>query len=279
MKRILLPTDFSKNAWNAIDYALQLFAQETCHFLLLHTYTPMILSWDALSSSPTQMEILEDIKETYDRDLEELLENITSKFQNPKHTYSTLSSFNTLPLEINEINQREPLDLVIMGTQGATGLKRVLFGSNTIHVLKNATCPVMAIPSSYSFEKPSEVLFPSDFLVPFQQKQLQPVLEIASQYNARLNILHIKTKGELSEQQLNNKHQLTELFKNEIVLFHEMEASSVPEAISEFQFRSKMDLLVLIKNKHSFFTNLFYKPTIERIGFHLNVPFLMIPTS
>ena len=62
------------------------------------------------------------------------------------------------------------MDLIVMGTKGASGLKEVLFGSNTVHVIKNAKCPVLAVPSEFVFESPREILFPSDYEVSFNEK-------------------------------------------------------------------------------------------------------------
>ena len=51
-----------------------------------------------------------------------------------------ISSFNTLTNEIQELHEGNVMDLIVMGTKGASGLKEVLFGSNTVHVIKNAKC-------------------------------------------------------------------------------------------------------------------------------------------
>ena len=52
MKKILLPTDFSSNAWNAITYALEFYKDEWCMFYLLNTYTPVIYRVDYLIGGP-----------------------------------------------------------------------------------------------------------------------------------------------------------------------------------------------------------------------------------
>ena len=72
------------------------------------------------------------------------------------------------------------MDLIVMGTKGATGLKEVLFGSHTIHVLKNTKCPVIVIPSGFSFEAPREILFPTDYEVNYKKKHVQPILNISA---------------------------------------------------------------------------------------------------
>ena len=58
MKKILLPTDFSDNANNAISYAVQLYKNEKCNFILLNTYTPIIYQVEFLQASSPQLEVL-----------------------------------------------------------------------------------------------------------------------------------------------------------------------------------------------------------------------------
>ncbi|MCB0745322.1 MAG: universal stress protein, partial [Ignavibacteriae bacterium] len=124
MKRILLPTDFSNNSWNAIKYALQLFREQECSFILLNTYTPIIFEMEYMYSSSMQMEIVDAMKETSKRELSEILKKIKSEFNNTKHTFSQISSFNTLVLEINELHNKNAIDMIVMGTKGTSGVKR-----------------------------------------------------------------------------------------------------------------------------------------------------------
>lgn len=62
MKRILLPTDFSDNAFNALSYAMQLFEKEKCEFTLLHTYTPVTYNVGTTADSYSTFELLEYYK-------------------------------------------------------------------------------------------------------------------------------------------------------------------------------------------------------------------------
>jgi nucleotide-binding universal stress UspA family protein len=279
MKKILLPTDFSDNSWNAIKYALQLYKDEVCNFILLHTYTPMIYQVEHMQTSALQFQVMDAVKESSQKRLDTLERSINSEFNNPKHTYSQILSFNTLIVEINELYQGNVMDMIVMGTTGATGVKEVLLGSNTVHVLKNAKCPVLAIPSRFSFETPHEILFPSDYEIDFQNKQIQPIVDIASLYHGRLNILNVVYDKNLSEQKEQNRQKLKAYFQPITHLFHSVSNKNVAQAITEFQLKVRINILVMINNKHSFFENLFFKSTINQIGFHLNVPFLVIPSK
>jgi len=279
MKNILLPTDFSENSWNAIKYALQLFKNETCKFYLLNTYTPVIYHVEYILVEPAQFGIYDAVKENALKDLGNYKARIKNEFNNPKHTIETIAAFNTLISEIKEIVEDKSIDYVVMGTKGATGAEEILFGSNTVHVFKNVKCPILAIPNNFSFETPHEVLFPTDYEISYKPNHLKPIIDIISLHNTRLNILHISYGNDLSEYQEENMKILEKYFKKVAHLFHDVSNQTVEEGITNFQLKARINLLVMINNKHSFFENLFFKSTINQLGFHLNIPFLVIPAK
>lgn len=279
MKKILLPTDFSENSWNAIAYALQLFKNETCTFYLLNTYTPAVYQVEYVLVEPAQFGLIDSVKENAKKQLSDFEARIQKEFKNPKHTIETRLAFNTLIPEIKDMVAEKNIDYVVMGTKGATGAKEILFGSNTVHVFKNVKCPIIAIPDGFDFEKPHEILFPTDYEIDYKDRHINPLINIISLYNTRVNILHVSYGRDLSETQKTNKKTLEKYFENNAYLFHNVSNQEVSAAINNFQLKNRINLLVMINNKHSFFENLFFKNTINQIGFHLNVPFMVIPAK
>lgn len=279
MKKILLPTDFSSNSWNAISYAMQLFKDETCKFYLLHTYTPMIYHTEFVLGNPTQYGLGDAVMERALKKFDQLKERIKTNYNNPKHTIEVKAVFNTLVSEIKDMVKKESIDYIIMGTKGATGIEEILFGSNTVHVFKNVKCPILAIPENYVFESPHEVLFPTDYEIEYNDTYMKPIIDILSLYETRVNVLNVSYGYDLSEKQNINKNKLAAYLNSLSYLFHSVSNQTVPQAISDFQLKAHINLLVMINNKHSFFENLFFKSTINQIGFHLNIPLLVIPAQ
>lgn len=279
MKKILLPTDFSKNSWNAIAYALQLFKNDTCKFFLLNTYTPVIYHVEYVFAEPAQFGMADMIRVGSLKQLKEQKDKMEKEFNNPKHEIETIASFNTLISEIKEVTENRAIDYVVMGTKGASGIKEVLFGSNTVHVFKNVKCPVLAIPEHFHFEAPNEVLFPTDYEIDYKDYHINPIIDVLSSYKSRVNILNASYGYNLSELQEKNKQKLERNFGKTAQQFHSVRNQTVAEAMTNFQLKTHINLLVMINNKHSFFDNLFFKNTVNQIGFHLNIPFLVIPSK
>ncbi|TXE16721.1 universal stress protein [Psychroserpens burtonensis] len=280
MKHILLPTDFSENSWNAISYALHLFKEEACTFYILNTYTPVIYHVEYVMGYPAQFGLGDAIRNTSQKNLKELVDKISSEFgNNTKHKFETIARFDTLILGIKEVAIKYNIDLLVMGTKGATGAKEVLFGSNTVHVFKEIKCPILAIPSHFKYEAPHEILFPTDLEVHYKNAQLNILQEIVATNHSRINAMHISTGYDLTQRQKDNKSNLESIFEHTAFLFHDVRSMNITEAISEFQLKHKINLLAMINNKHSFYENLFFRNTVNQIGFHLNIPFLVLPVK
>ncbi len=280
MKNILLPTDFSDNSWNAIKYAVQLYNDEECTFHLFNVYTPIIYHVEYVLINPAQFGLGDVIRDASKNSLNKLRKRILKHFKNnPNHKFETIARFDTLIYGIKEIIHERDIELVVMGTKGATGAAEVLFGSNTVQVISDIKCPLLAIPSDFEYEPPQEILFPTDLEISYHSTQLTIVQEIAISKNSRIHAMHVSTGYDLTEIQENNRSVLKSMFKNTTYLFHDVENKEIADAINEFQVQHKINLLVMINNKHSFFENLFFKNTLHQIGFHLKVPFLVIPST
>lgn len=280
MKHILLPTDFSENSWNAIIYAIQLFRNEECTFHLYNAYTPIIYHVEYVLVNPAQFGLGDRVREASLESLNKLTKRIKKEFkENPNHQFVTVARFDSLVPGIKELVSERHIDLIVMGTQGATGAKEVLFGTNTVHVFKDIKCPVLAIPSEFDFESPQEILLPTDLKLTYQNTHLDLLVDIAVAHHSRVNALHVSNGYTLSEPQQDHKQELEAMFKGTAYLYHEYASMDIEVAVNEFQVKHKINLLVMINNKHSFFENLFFSNTINQIGFHLNVPFMVIPSK
>ncbi|MEH6619197.1 universal stress protein [Maribacter arcticus] len=276
MTRILLPTDFSKNSLTAIRYALNLYKDIKCTFYLLNSYMPPVYHTEYLMGSPAQIGLGDIVQENSMNNLDNLKKKLEKDFENPLHTFITHSALNVLSSEVTRTVEAEDIDIVIMGTQGATGAKEILFGTNTVHVIKNSKCPVLVIPSGFEYEAPEQILFPNDFEVELNKSSLSQLLKIVNTHVSQVNVMHVYTGDDLNPVQLKHKEKLeTVLSKN--ALFHEVSSNEIIAAINTFQVKQKINLLVMVQNKHTFFERLFIEPVIKKIGFHVTVPFMVIP--
>ncbi len=279
MKTILIPTDFSKNAWNTISFAMQFLKAERCTFYFLHTYTPAFYRMDYVLGGPEFSAIPDQGVDASLSGLEKTLEAVKEQFGNPKHIYETISAFNVLTDEINELIETKSIDLIIMGTQGASGTKEIFLGTNTVHVIRKATIPILVIPSDYEYNHIEKILFTTDYKSKYHRNELYAAIEISKMYNAEITVLHVKEEYELTKSQEENKTFLGLCLAQVPYEFKEEKGTFMPDAIINYLEDHPYDLLVMMNRKHSFFERMLIRQNVDQIGFHVQVPFLVIPDT
>ena len=113
MKQILIPTDFSENAWLATLYALQLYQNEECVFHLLNTYTPAIVSSRFMAENKSNASSVQTSADYSERQLKSLLSKIENEYPNARHYFETYSSFNLLGDEVQYLVEKEQIDHLV----------------------------------------------------------------------------------------------------------------------------------------------------------------------
>lgn len=276
MRKIILPTDFSKNANNALRYACQLFKYEKSELILLHTYAEGIYTDENLLSSQLMEELKSTTKKKTEKTLNDIGSTVQDEFSNPGHSITSIAVFGDLVDEVNNLVNSENADLVIMGTRGATNDRNLGMGSNTLLVLKYVECPVLAIPENFKYQEPKNILFPTNFLIPYQKRELKLVGEIARNFKSKIHFLYLSKHKATSARQKDNLEYLNEQFYNIRVEEHQSEELQKEKAIEDFINTIKIDLLVLVNSHHTYLEDILLTSTIDKVGLHPRVPLLAL---
>ena len=279
MKNILLPTDFSDNARNAIRYAINLFKDEKCVFHLLNTYTPVIVHSRFMAANLKGGMAEDTVHLSSEEGLEHTVEEILKTHNYPNHSFETVSSFSILVDEVRDMVKTRNIDLVVTGTKGASGLDEVFMGTNTMRIINAVkTCPVLAIPQHYSYEQPKEIAFVTDYKRSFDASTVLPLISLASMANASIRIMHINEERALDKVQESNMYTLMEYVSPLNHTLHWMpNFTGKSTTIKLFLDELGIDMLTMINYRHSFLEKLLREPVIKKISFNLEVPFLVIP--
>ena len=280
VKRILIPTDFSKNALNAARYALGLYAKLNCEFYFLNVFRLDNYTTSTLIMPEPGSAEYEAAKGASEEAFAKLLDMLELHNDNPKHSYHTISSFNFLSEAMKQTIDSKDIDLVIMGTQGATGAKGIIFGSNTVNAMEQIRkCPVMAIPDGLQFTAPKEIVFPTNYKSTFSRKELNYLIEIARLHNASIRVLHFAKKEVLEEGQEIHKQLLDDIFNSVDHSFHTLTEKDIARGISAFVESRNSDMIAFINKKHFLFHSIFSRPLVKEIGYDATVPILALNES
>jgi len=276
MRKILIPTDFSENALNAIKYGLELFKYDRCEIYVLHAYSDEVYNTNGLLVRAEFDALKQQVFLNSEANLKKLKKEILSFSPNPNHEIITCSEFETLVDAVNDLADKENIDIIIMGTRGKTNDKKLSFGSNTLNVVKYVKCPVLAIPNFYKNGTPSKILFPTDYLLPFKRREIKLLSTMAANFVAGITFLHICEFDQLSYRQLDNKAFLKSNVENNKAEFVSLVGEGLTSTINNYIKSNEIDMLVMVNARHSYLESILYTSTIEKIGLRLELPFLIL---
>ncbi len=280
MKRILIPTDFSNNAWNAIRYAMRLFQHQEVDFFLLNTYTPVIPSSRFMAPMVNGVRMEDAVRSSSENGLTNTIQKIQEEFNNPKHHFETISSFNLLADEVKDVVDNYEIDLIVTGTKGASGMDEVFMGSNTVRIIKSTKkCPILAIPQHFEFLAPSEIAFATDFNRFYSLTELLPLIELAQSFKATIRIVHVQYEIKaLTELQQFNLNMLRKYLGEVEHYIHTVsELNSVSHTLEVFSQELDIHLLAMLHYQHSYMEKMTREPIVKRTAFHTQIPLLVIP--
>jgi len=276
MKNILIPTDFSKNAWNAINYALAYFKNQKVNFILVHILQPNVLpqALDTLRCYITG-EMLEGNKVMVNL---ENNRNAIVKTGLVKDLYISVDYVEVPFIEgMKKLIEKHAIDLIVMGTQGFSADKNKIIGTHAQSVITKIQCPVLVIPEQARFTKPINIAFPTDYNFIYKSKVLDTLTVISNLYNSSIKIIRIvNAKFALTFFQHKNRSYLKDYFKNTTCSFHKVTHQNFQEGLQEFIDSMHIDMVAIIAKNLNFFEMLFFKQTVVKMSYHTKIPFLIM---
>jgi nucleotide-binding universal stress UspA family protein len=278
MKTILLPTDFSDNSWNAIEYALNFYKEINCNFYLLHVNKVSNIVTNDYPYIPDQ-DVIQDVYiKPAKTQLKELLKKIAKKFpSNKKHNFYTLTDYNFFIESLRKHIKEKKVDMIVMGTKGASGLSKFIIGSNAGDVITKVKCTTLVVPENAKFKKIEEVTFPTDFSLSNNLQILEPITKILEKNNAMLSILNIGKKPPvLNAEQQKNKELLEDYFFNCKHDFYFLTNKKVEDAVQCFVESRHVDIIAMVAKNLNYFQQILFHTKVEEISYHTDIPFLVL---
>ncbi|WP_025743231.1 universal stress protein [Aquimarina pacifica] len=276
MKNILLPTDFSENAKNAIDYALKLFKNELCTFYILHVEKASAYMTDDLMSAPSNASIHHSVTHDTKEKLKLLIDKLKKGTNTQGYTFFALTDYDMFTDAIKQVVKSKNINLIVMGTNGATGAKEVIFGSNTIKVIRNINCPILAIPDGYTFKTPEKILYTIDYNDHFSKNGIEPLTDILTKFKTSLKILKIKEDDTLTVSEFDDKKNMKDFFKDTQHTFHSITNVPTVLAIDCFMQIMNVDMNAMFIHKETFLERFFQGSNTSRISYKTRVPLLIL---
>lgn len=269
IKNILVPIDFSDCSINALRFAIEAAYQLKARLHLFHAYhipipvAEMTLAMDA--------RIVEDFQSKAETNYAELKADI------PSVTEVTDSFEIEFAFAIDAILKRakQDVDLVIMGTKGATGLKEVLMGSLTADVISKSNRPILAIPEDAQSCNIRKIIFASDFNKVDDPSCWDIITAIVEGFGASLDLLHVNPNlGATSVEKAEEAFHLDQYLKEIEHEFLFVTDKDVEKGINDYVNKNPVDMLILMPKRHSLFGKLFHTSVTKKMAYHTHIPLL-----
>lgn len=281
MKKILVPTDFSDNASKAVEYAVELASRTNTEIILLNAFAAVDGS---LSPAKGVLEeynnrIMADAKEK----LKVLKENIEKKSAIKVYTKFINGGIRESILKSAE---EENADLIVMGTRGASGINRMLWGSTTASIIGTSTIPVLAIPHRAEWRGIKNILFATRQFTT-DDKTFIPVLELAEMESA---LVHVAVFTDTDDKDLANyldhsrlliayQETLPSKYKQVKFKTEHLEGKEFDDTIKKYIKEYTIDLLVMTTHKCGFWDRIFNRSMTRSMAYHTKIPLLAIPAE
>ena len=269
MKNILLPTDFSENSWIAIKYAAAHANSVNAALRIIHVYQSF---YSAFAGDKFNEEVSAHRTTVANQQMSELLKRLKSSEPSVSVTGECVEG--VLHLTIPKMLAKENIDLIVMGTSGASGIKTII-GSNTLDIINIASVPVLAVPVDATME-----VNKAGLLTNFREEEvdvLKRALKILPPL-AAVTLLHIRENHDESEEVMLDKWREIVAGKlPRMVVERKMGfGDDIPSTIKNLIQEEKTDLLIVTRNEKSFFGKLFNRNLVRSIALSPQIPILFI---
>lgn len=199
MKKILVPTDFSEEANNALNVAAQLAKKYDAEIYLLHLLELPLHQIDAMATHSELPEAMFFMKLAHKR-----FEEVASQdFLEGIEVHETIE-FDQSFSGIKDTCHKHDIDLIVMGSHGVSGLKEMFIGSNTEKVVRSSDVPVLVIKNKHESFDINDFVFASDFKNDNKETYKQAV-KLAEAFNSKIHLVMVNTANRFTTTEVANQ--------------------------------------------------------------------------
>lgn len=209
MKRILVPTDFSEHAEDALKVAAQIAKKNDSEIIVLHMLELPHQMNDAILGGASIPETMLFMKKA-----NEMLDNISSRPYLDGIPVTEIVKIDKPIHGITQVSKDYDIDLIIMGSHGSSGIDELLIGSNTEKVVRNSEIPVLVIKKDISDFKVTNIVFASDFSEE-TKKPFEKLLNFTKFFESKIHLVTICTPNSFKP-----THVIEKAMKNFITEFN-----------------------------------------------------------
>lgn len=284
MKKILVPTDFSANSLKALKFAVQTAIKSKAKVVLMHHTSILELAPDSAFTGlyvPPPADQISYAKSELEKFLKKATASFKGKLDTDLISSEIVPGVGTVDM-ILETQKRVKADTIVMGTTGASGLKRLFIGSVAANVIERSPVPVIVIPESFRLKPIKKIGYASDLA--HVSNDLEQIKPIAEALGAQVEIFHVeptfptqeaflKFKPETEIPALAKKHKMQNLTYRLVKTRFDNDFYS---GVESYRRNQSPDMLVVITHKRGWFGKLIDPSKSKGLAYHTKIPIISI---
>ncbi|MEK6480294.1 universal stress protein [Catalinimonas sp. 4WD22] len=278
--KILVPIDFSADAFEALRYAITLarqwntVKQDSPELFIFHAFH-LPVGGDATFFIDNAMLEREELH------VQNKMQSVINKLPEIQALPYQLITRMAMPAEgIRQVVKDEKIQLVVMGNHGMDDPLSNWLGNTTLQMMKHLHCPVLAVPQSTATLHPKQVGFATDLENAGESFSLSLFKELLQIWRADLHIIHVHPKpSKIGVAQAEEALSLDHIFHDVPHTYDFPEDKDPAQGISHYLQEHKLDLLAITPRKHNALENLFHKSVCKYLASHTTVPLISLPNN
>ncbi len=264
--KILVPLDFSENSIKALELAISLNGKDKGKIILVHCI-------DVIYDFAAQAAVAVD---GLYRDSEETMSRTVKKYEQPGITFETMIREGRTSWTVAREAEDQKADLIVMGTQGKTGLEKNLLGSTAINLIKDSTVPVLVVPADADTSQINRMVLALE-IANHEEKFLSRVKNLSEYLQLKLEFLHIETAGDFKEKisVMGLEKYLATQFPDLKTTVHQVAKESAIQGMEAFMEDNRNLILVMCHHNKTIWEQIFTKSKSIEMVSHSKVPLLI----
>ena len=270
MKKILVPCDFSESAIQAYEFAMNLAAQSNAEVFVLKVIDLPFIYETSLGTTPEYFDpgIFKDLEEDAKKKFEEL------KSKHPQKEMVTFTAIRgAVTFTINQFAQDHQIDLIVMGTTGACGLKEYWIGSNTEKVVRFSHAPVLAVRKSFDVSEIKNIVFPTTLHLD-QNDLVSQIKDLQLFFSAKLHLLLVNTPNNMlrTKDEIDLMEEFAKHYKLSNYTLSTRNDFNEHDGIINFAHEIKADMIAMGTHGRKGLAHLFMGSVTEDLVNHVDCP-------
>ena len=259
-----------------MHFAMDLMKGETCNFYILNVQKASSFISDDMMVVSSSTTIYKTIINAAKKSIDNIISIFKTDYADENYDFHSIVDYDNFIDSINQVSENNNIDLIVMGTKGASGLTKKLFGSNTVRVIQRCKAPVLAIPEACHFTDLNSIAFTTNNLPLLGLKELQPLKDLQTKHHSKLNILHVADEHHLAQNESLNAGFFKTYFPEGVHDFVDSNKQDIFHAIQQYLRDNDVKMLAMMSKKHSFIERLFTTHVVETFAFKIDIPFLVM---